>query len=273
MPNGFAPNAPTLSARKYRSARYWLTTLPLKAQSPSSSNRARRDGAEGSALVTTVNAQSALLAADAPRFAGIVNRAALCVADGMSIVFASRLLGTPLQERIAGVDLFAALCKRCASEGLSVYLLGGRPGAADQAAATLRTRHPDLEIAGTDCPPYGFEHDPAEAARVLERIGRAAPDLLFVGLGVPKQEYWLEENAPHLGAAVAMTVGGTFDIVAGFVPRAPHWLQAAGMEWLFRLAIEPRRLWRRYLIGNPRFMLMIARQLLDRRKHDRAASA
>ncbi len=223
--------------------------------------RALRDDAESPAIVITLNAQSALLAADEPRFAAILNRGALCLADGMSIVFASRLLGTPLRQRITGVDLTETLCARCAREGLSVYFLGGRPGAADRTAAVLAARYPGLKIAGTGCPPQGFEHDPAGVERIRQRVREAAPDLLFVGFGVPKQEYWLDENAPYLETAVVMSVGGAFELLAGFVPRAPRWLQTIGMEWLFRLAMEPRRLWRRYLIGNTRFVLMIVRQL------------
>jgi N-acetylglucosaminyldiphosphoundecaprenol N-acetyl-beta-D-mannosaminyltransferase len=225
--------------------------------------RARQSHLLHPALLATVNARSVFLAADSPRFAEILNHSALSIADGMSVVVASRLLGTPLRARVTGVDLVEELCKCCAREHLSVYFLGGRPGAADRAAALLKTRYPGLLLAGTDCPPYGFEDQPAENERVLRRIRAAAPDILFVALGMPKQEYWIAENGSALNVRIAMPVGGTFELLAGLVPRAPRWLQVIGMEWLFRLVIEPRRLWRRYLIGNARFIALVARQYLE----------
>jgi N-acetylglucosaminyldiphosphoundecaprenol N-acetyl-beta-D-mannosaminyltransferase len=218
------------------------------------------------ALLTSVNAQAVLVAEESPRFAEIMNSSALSIADGMSIVIASRLLGTPLHERIAGVDLVDELCKLCAREELSVYFIGGRPGAASQTAEILVRRHPGLRVAGIDCPPYGFETDPSENQKVLRRIRLAAPDLLFVALGTPKQEYWTAEHLSDLKVAVAIPVGAAFEMIAGLVPRAPRWLQSIGMEWLFRLALEPLRLWRRYLIGNPRFIKLVVRQFLDSRR-------
>ena len=218
------------------------------------------------ALLTSVNAQAVLVAEESPRFAEILNGSALSIADGMSIVIASRLLGTPLHERIAGVDLVEELCKLSAVQGLSVYFVGGWPGAASQTAEILARRYPGLIVAGIDCPPYGFETNPAENQKVLQRIRVAAPDLLFIALGTPKQEYWSAENLSDLAVAVAIPVGAAFEMIAGLVPRAPRWLQSIGMEWLFRLALEPLRLWRRYLIGNPRFIKLVVRQLQDSRR-------
>ena len=215
------------------------------------------------ALMTSVNAQAVLIAEESKRFAEILNGSALSIADGMSIVIASRLLGTPLHERVAGVDLVEELCKLCALEGLSVYFVGGRPGAASLTAEILVRRYPGLNVAGIDCPPYGFEIVSNENEKVLQRIRTAAPDLLFVALGTPKQEYWTAHNLSELKVAVAIPVGAAFEMIAGLVPRAPRWLQSIGMEWLFRLVLEPRRLWRRYLIGNPRFIRLLARQFLD----------
>jgi len=213
-------------------------------------------------LIASVNARAAGIGANLPRFAKVVNDSVLSLADGMSIVFAARLLGTPLAERIPGVDLVEALCRECASEGLTVYFLGGRPGAAERSAEVLQRRYPALVVGGIDCPRFGFEHDPDENERVLSRIRRIAPDLLFVGLGTPKQEYWIEDNAEMLGAGIAMGVGGAFELLSGLIPRAPRWLQSIGMEWAYRLAMEPRRLWRRYLTDNAIFILILARQIL-----------
>jgi len=218
------------------------------------------------ALLTSVNAQAVLVAEDSTRFAEILNGSALSIADGMSIVIASRLLGTPLHERVAGVDLVEELCKLCALGGLSVYFVGGRPGAASQTAEILVRRYPELIVAGIDCPPYGFESSPDENEKVLQRIRIAGPDILFVALGTPKQEYWTADNLSELKVAVAIPVGAAFEMIAGLVPRAPRLLQSIGMEWLFRLVLEPRRLWRRYLIGNPRFIKLLARQFLDVRR-------
>ena len=223
------------------------------------------------ALMTSVNAQAVLIAEESKLFAEILNLSALSIADGMSIVIASRLLGTPLHERVAGVDLVEELCKLCALEGLSVYFVGGRPGAASRTAEILVQRYAGLIVAGVDCPSYGFEIIPDENEQVLQRIRTAAPDLLFVALGTPKQEYWTARHRSELNVAVAIPVGAAFEMIAGLVPRAPRWLQSIAMEWLFRLVLEPRRLWRRYLIGNPRFIRLVARQFLDGRTRTQAA--
>jgi N-acetylglucosaminyldiphosphoundecaprenol N-acetyl-beta-D-mannosaminyltransferase len=223
------------------------------------------------ALMTSVNAQAVLIAEESRQFAEILNGSTLSIADGMSIVIASRLLGTPLHERVAGVDLVEELCKLCALEGLSVYFVGGRPGAASLTAKILVRRYPALVVAGIDCPPYGFETIPDEDEKILQRIRTAAPDVLFVALGTPKQEYWTAQHRSELKVAVAIPVGAAFEMIAGLVPRAPRWLQSIGMEWLFRLVLEPRRLWRRYLIGNPRFIRLLARQYLDGRRSGQAS--
>lgn len=241
----------------------WVDNTTIDRAAAFAIERARQHRRLGPALLATVNARSVLLAADSPPFAEILNQSALSIPDGMSIVVASRLLGTPLQERVTGVDLVEELCKRCAAEKLKVYFLGGRPSAAERTAAMLQARYPGLPLAGTDCPPQNFECDPMEKLRVLNRIRSAAPDILFVALGMPKQEQWIAENSPLIDVGVVMPVGGTFELLAGMIPRAPQWLQRLGLEWLFRLLVEPRRLWRRYLIGNARFIALIVRQYLN----------
>jgi N-acetylglucosaminyldiphosphoundecaprenol N-acetyl-beta-D-mannosaminyltransferase len=216
------------------------------------------------ALVVTPNAYHAVLLREDPRFRAVCERAWLSVADGTSLVWASRLLGTPVPERVGGVDLFEEVCASAGPE-LGIFLLGGRPGAAEGAARVLRRRNPGLRIAGTHCPPYGFEADPAEAARAVEAVRAASPDILFVGLGAPRQEIWIHENALALGVPVSAGVGASFDFVSGMVPRAPRWIQRAGLEWLFRTCVEPRRLWRRYARTNPAFVAMVLRQLFAAR--------
>jgi N-acetylglucosaminyldiphosphoundecaprenol N-acetyl-beta-D-mannosaminyltransferase len=186
--------------------------------------------------------------------------AALVLADGAPLLWAGRLLGAPLPERVAGSDLFPELCRAAAERGHRLFFLGGRPGAAEGAAEVMRRAHPGIAITGTSCPPFGFEHDPEENARIVEAVRSAAPDILFVGLGSPKQEKWILANRSLLGVPVSIGVGVTFEFVAGMVRRAPLWMQTAGLEWLWRLIMEPRRLWRRYLVEDTRFLWLVLGQ-------------
>jgi N-acetylglucosaminyldiphosphoundecaprenol N-acetyl-beta-D-mannosaminyltransferase len=220
--------------------------------------RAAAGGPPG--YVVTPNAQHLVLLQDDAEFRRIYAGAMLSVADGMPLVWASRWLGTPLPQRVNGTDLFVALCARAADMGLRIFLFGGRPGAADAAAEELRRRFPGLIIAGSCCPPFGFESDPAELARLDQVLREARPDLLFVGLGAPKQERWIAGHAAPLGVPVALGIGVSFEFVGGLVRRAPGWMQRAGLEWFYRLLAEPRRLWRRYTAGNARFLCLVARQ-------------
>lgn len=196
------------------------------------------------------------------RFAGAMRSADLAVPDGISVVLASRLLGAPVPERVTGGDLMEAMCAEAAKCGLHVFLLGGPTGAATLAACNLGRRYPGLKICGTYCPPPGFEKDPAELERMRAAISSEAPDLLFVAFGAPKQEIWMSENQPFLPVGVMVAVGAAFERLAGLRRRAPRWMQRAGLEWFFRLMLEPRRLWRRYLIGNCSFALLVLRQVL-----------
>jgi N-acetylglucosaminyldiphosphoundecaprenol N-acetyl-beta-D-mannosaminyltransferase len=197
-------------------------------------------------------------------FREIYAGAFLSVADGVPLLWAARLLGERPRGRVNGTDLFEALCAEAARRGLRVYFLGGRPGAADAAAARLRLRHPRLEVCGTDAPPFGFERDAEAAASIVERINAARPHLLFVGLGAPKQEYWMYRHRNELRVPMSLGIGVSFEFVGGIVRRAPPWMQRTGLEWFFRLTAEPHRLWKRYLVGNSAFCLLVARQFLRR---------
>ena len=214
---------------------------------------------ERAAHVVTMNAQFVEIAHQEERFAELLRRADLSVADGVSLVWASRWLGQFVPERVAGADLMMRLCETAASKGKTVYFLGGSPGAASCAAGRLSQELPRLAIVGVDCPPKGFLDNPDECARVANRIESARPDLLFVGLGAPKQEYWIERYS-YLPAKVMMGIGGSFEFVAGFRKRAPLLVQKSGFEWLWRLCMEPRRLWKRYLVGNSVFLFVVFRQ-------------
>ncbi len=214
---------------------------------------------ERAAHVVTMNAQFVEMAHQEARFAEVLRRAELSVADGLSVVWASRWLGQFIPERVAGADLMVRLCEAAAADGSTVYFLGGSPGAASLAAERLMQDFSGLTVVGVDCPPLGFLSDPDQCMRVAHRIERARPDLLFVGLGAPKQEYWIERHS-HLPAKVMMGIGGSFELVAGFRKRAPLLVQRAGCEWLWRLCMEPRRLWKRYLVGNTIFLVVVFKQ-------------
>ncbi len=180
----------------------------------------------------------------------MMNEADLVVADGMPLVWAARLQGDVLPERVAGSDLVWSLTEAAAHEGRSVYLLGGVEGAAAAAADVFRTRWPSLRIAGIDCPPFGFESDDAYVDAMRARIAEAAPDVLYVALGSPKQERVIEGLRDVLPRTWMIGVGVSFSFVAGDVRRAPAWMQRTGLEWVHRLTQEPGRLARRYLVDG-----------------------
>jgi N-acetylglucosaminyldiphosphoundecaprenol N-acetyl-beta-D-mannosaminyltransferase len=212
--------------------------------------------------VVTPNAQHILTLQKDAHFREIYHKAFLVVPDGVSLLWAAKFLQTPLKGRVNGTDLFERLCAIAAAKGLKIFLLGGRPGAAEKARDTLQARHPGLNIVDTYCPPYGFESKPAELALINSKIKAVAPHILFVGLGAPKQEYWIYDNYQELGVPISVGIGVSFELVADMVKRAPVWMQKMGLEWFFRLIVEPRRLWQRYIIGNPLFIWLVLRQRL-----------
>lgn len=216
--------------------------------------------------VVTPNAQHIVLLSTDRRLRDIYREAGLVVPDGFSLLIAARVLGSKFPERVSGVDLFVALCGSAAQTGLKVFLLGGRPGSAELAASTMQERFPGLQVE-TCCPPFGFESSELELARISHAIRRFQPDVLFVALGAPKQEYWIYDHGQKLGVPVCLGVGGSFELATGIVPRAPRWVQRIGCEWMYRLWQEPRRLWRRYSIGNVQFASIVLQQLLLRSMH------
>jgi len=178
----------------------------------------------------------------------LVGEADLVVADGMPLIWASRIAGVPLPERVAGSSLIWSLPERAASEGISIFLLGGNEGAAEAAAETLRDRHEDLDLIGTFCPPFGFERDPAELAAIDRALTASRPDVVFVGLGFPKQERLIRHLRSAFPKIWFVACGVSFSFVSGEVARAPEWAQRLGLEWVHRMVQEPRRLCRRYLV-------------------------
>lgn len=181
-------------------------------------------------------------------YRAMLSEADWVVADGMPLVWASRLQGRPLPERVAGSSLVDPLAGLAAKRGLSLYLLGGNPGVADQAAAVLQERHAGLKIAGTHCPPMGFEHDDAEMEKIRGSLISSDPDIVYVALGSPKQELLIREVRSVLPSACWLGVGISLSFLTGEVQRAPSFLQRVGLEWVHRLIQEPRRLAKRYLV-------------------------
>jgi N-acetylglucosaminyldiphosphoundecaprenol N-acetyl-beta-D-mannosaminyltransferase len=190
-----------------------------------------------------------------------IDQAHLSTADGQAVVWAARLLGHAVPERVAGTDLMQALLARAAHGGYAVYFLGATDDVVRACVAKARALHPSLRVAGHR---DGYFR-PDEEAGVVAAIRDARPDILFLGFGTPAKEYFMHRHHRALGVPFVMGVGGAFDVLAGAVGRAPRWMQHLGLEWAFRLAQEPRRMWRRYLVGNTRFMWLVARELLARR--------
>jgi N-acetylglucosaminyldiphosphoundecaprenol N-acetyl-beta-D-mannosaminyltransferase len=200
-----------------------------------------------------------------PKTHALVDRADLVVADGMPLIWASKVQGTPIPERVAGSSLITTLPAAAAAEGRSVYLLGGDPGVAAEASERLRASSPDLRIAGTCCPPVGFETTPAGLRAVEDAVVAAQPDIVFVALGFPKQERLIEHLRAQLPQTWWVSCGISLSFVSGAVSRAPAWMQRSGLEWAHRLIQEPRRLARRYLVEGIPFLIRVLAVSLRRR--------
>ncbi len=197
-------------------------------------------------------------------FAQYYNEGALCVADGVPILWAAKFLGTPLQEKVSGSDLVPKVCEMANRKGYKLFFLGGRTGAAQAAQEVLQKTLTSLKVVGLYSPPLGFENDPVELEKISQMIKDAKPDILFVGLGAPKQERWIKKYHKSLRVPVSMGVGVTFEFIAGIVKRAPKWMQKVGLEWFWRLCMEPGRLWKRYLVDDMLFFKIIFQQKWNR---------
>lgn len=216
--------------------------------------------ASGSAhQVVTVNVDFIRLARENNEFRAVINRSDLAIADGMPLVWASGWLGDKLPERVTGVDLVNQCCSLAAEKGYKVFLLGGADGVAQGAAQVLKDVHPGIQVVGAYSPPVGpFTEE--EDQKIVEMIQAAKPDMLFVAFGAPKQDLWIAQHQEQINVPVAIGVGGVFNFLTGRVSRAPLWMQERGMEWLFRVMCEPRRLWRRYFVED---MPVVTRLAVD----------
>lgn len=209
----------------------------------------------------------------APDLQAMFAQADLVLADGMPLVWASRVQRTPLPERVAGSDLIVSLTRAASRRGRSVFFLGGNPGAAEMAADRLCEENPRLRVAGTCCPPLGFESEPAEMDQIASEIEAANPDIVYVGLGFPKQEQLIAQIRDRFPTTWFLGVGVSLSFVGGDIARAPQWMRSTGLEWLHRLASEPRRLFGRYVVhGIPFAVSLMSHSALTRLLPSRRAS-
>jgi N-acetylglucosaminyldiphosphoundecaprenol N-acetyl-beta-D-mannosaminyltransferase len=214
--------------------------------------------------IVTVNVDFLRLAQENTEFMGVINRSELAIADGMPLVWASRWMGDALPERVTGVELVDKCCEFAAEEGYRVFLLGGADGIPEAAAEILKSRHPRLQVAGTYSPPIG-EFSDEEDRKIVDMINAAQPHILLVAFGAPKQDIWIAQHRDQISVPLAVGVGGVFNFLTGRVKRAPAWMQDRGLEWLYRVLQEPRRLWRRYfLLDMPVLVGMGVDALLSR---------
>jgi N-acetylglucosaminyldiphosphoundecaprenol N-acetyl-beta-D-mannosaminyltransferase len=189
-------------------------------------------------IVVTADASAHSIGMRDPVYRAIVRDADLVTPDGSGLLWAARRLGMPLVERVSGVDLAEDLCRLSGEWGSTLFFYGGAPGVADEAATAMRRRYPNLQVAGTA---HGFLGE-GEQAELRRRIRELRPDILLVAMGIPRQEKWIHAHRGELGVPVSMGIGGSFDVFSGRVRRAPVWMQRRGLEWLFRLSQDPRKL-------------------------------
>jgi N-acetylglucosaminyldiphosphoundecaprenol N-acetyl-beta-D-mannosaminyltransferase len=241
-----------------------LTTPVLPVAATEAAVAAATWAADGvGRVVCAANVHMVMEAWDDAGFAELLAAADLVVCDGRPLVWTCRLQGVAGARQARGLDVMQAVCERAARRGLRVGLYGAAPGTLEQVRAALVEAHSGLDIVYAVSPPFRPLTAPEDEA-VLAEITATGVQVLFVGLGCPKQEHWMMARRGRLGC-VMLGVGAAFDMLAGEQPVAPRWVQRLGMEWVLRLACEPRRLWRRYALHNGRFVLLVARQLLRRR--------
>jgi N-acetylglucosaminyldiphosphoundecaprenol N-acetyl-beta-D-mannosaminyltransferase len=215
--------------------------------------------------VAVTDMHSLMQAHRSPDFKGVLSAAALAVPDGFPLAWLGRRKGFPVRRRVYGPELIERFCGVTAAKNYRHFFYGGGPGVAADLACRFAEHFPGLQVAGSCCPPFRPLTE-QEDADIVARINAARPDVVWVGLGAPKQEQWMFEHRERLQAPVLVGVGAAFDFHTGRVAQAPRWMREHGLEWLFRLAHEPRRLWRRYLIYGPQFVGLVLMESLVHRK-------
>ncbi len=223
------------------------------------------DGVPRGRYVCVTDVYNVMLAQQNPRHMDALRGADVVTPDGMPLVWVSWLRGIKETRRVSGPDLMPEICARSEETGWRHYFYGGADGVADKLAATLQAKYPRMQVAGAECPPFRPLTD-EERAATIARIKATKADIVWVGLGCPKQEAWMFEHVGRLDGVVLIGVGAAFDFHTGRVARAPLWMQRSGFEWLHRLSSEPRRLWRRYLISAPQFVWLILSETFMRKR-------
>jgi len=213
-------------------------------------------------LVVTPNVHHINILQKDNEFRKIYKHASIVIPDGIPLLWLSRILGAPLKERVAGSDLLPLFSKIAAEKKYKLFFLGAAPGIAKKAAESLIQKNPGLTITGTYSPYFGFENNEKENKKIVCMIKKCNPDVLFVCLGPPKQEKWSWKYMNKINVPVVICAGAAFDFIALKMKRAPKWMQNCGLEWLHRLFQEPRRLWKRYLIGNTSFILLGIKEII-----------
>jgi len=210
--------------------------------------------------ITTVNVAILMMMRKDARLKSFISQSDLTVADGQPIIWLSKLLRRPLPERVTGIDLCSDIAAQVALKGKSIYLLGGSDDVLKLTEKKLLAVNPELTIAGRH---NGYFKAP-ESGAIVKDINQSKADILFVGMGVPRQEYFLQDNLSQLNVKLAIALGGSFDVISGAKQRAPIWMQKSGLEWLFRLIQEPRRLAKRYVMTNTQFLALSFKALFNR---------
>lgn len=210
-----------------------------------------------SAYVVTPNVDHIVQLETNKELQDVYANASLILTDGKPLLWIAKMYGTPIKEKISGSDLFPLLCKMAAEKKYRMYFLGAAEGVAAKAANNLTKRYPGLMVVGTYSPPYGFEKDVAEMKRIIRMIKDAQPHILIVGLGCPKQEKFILKYKDKLGVPISLGLGASFDFEAGSIKRAPKWMRNCGMEWLFRITQDPKRMFKRYVIDDRKIIGLI----------------
>lgn len=219
----------------------------------------------GHHYVLASNVHTVMMSQNDDHYRRISNRADICLPDGKPLIWAARLLENEKIKRICGRDLMRSLCEKSLISGYSHYFFGGREEILDLLINKLKGKYPRINIAGSYSPPFR-PLTPEEDARIIQMINESKADIVWVGLGAPKQERWIAERLGKIESPVMVAVGAAFDFLAGNVSQAPQWIQKAGLEWLYRFGIEPHRLWRRYVFNNPKFIYLLMCQRLKLRE-------
>lgn len=220
------------------------------------------------AYVVTPNVDHIIKIEKDSMFREIYEHADLILTDGKPLIWISKWLQTPIREKVSGSDLFPRVCELAAKKGYRLFFLGAAPGVADKAAGKIREQYPEILITGTYSPRQGFEQDEKEMAYIRELIQTEKPDILILALGTPKQEYYIYQNRESLNVPVSLCLGASLDFAAGNVKRAPQWMQNCGLEWLYRLSKEPKRLFKRYLIDDVQIFGLAWKYRKKERKHE-----